>query len=164
MFLLCCSWKALDLRDTIPEVLALIEPEARRHGVAVHTDLAADLPLVRADRVQLQQVLLNLMLNSLDAMQAVTDRPCVSRIRAQPHAAGHVLVAVQDAGIGLDPQSVARRFEPFYTTKPEGMGLGLAISRSIIEQHGGRLSVTPNDGPGATVQFTLPAADGQQQE
>jgi signal transduction histidine kinase len=75
-----------------------------------------------------------------------------------------VLVAVQDAGIGLDPQSVARRFEPFYTTKPEGMGLGLAISRSIIEQHGGRLWVTPNDGPGATVQFTLPAADGQQQE
>jgi signal transduction histidine kinase len=154
----------LDLRDTIPEVLALIEPEARRHGVAVHTDLAADLPLVRADRVQLQQVLLNLVLNGLDAMQAVTDRPCVSRIRAQPHAAGHVLVAVQDAGIGLDPQSVARRFEPFYTTKPEGMGLGLAISRSIIEQHGGRLWVTPNDGPGATVQFTLPAADGQQQE
>jgi Tn3 transposase DDE domain len=94
----------LDLRDTIHEVLALIEREARRHGVAVHTDLAADLPLVRADRVQLQQVLLNLVLNGLDAMQAVTDRPCVSRIRAQPHAAGHMLVAVQDAGIGLDPQ------------------------------------------------------------
>jgi PAS domain S-box-containing protein len=146
----------LDLRDTLHEVLAVIEPEARRHRVAVHTDLAADLPLVWGDRVQVQQVLLNLVLNGIDAMKAVTDRPRVLGIRAQPHDAGHVLVAVRDAGIGLDPQGLERLFEPFYTTKPGGMGLGLAISRSIIEAHGGRLWAAANDEQGATFQFTLP--------
>jgi signal transduction histidine kinase len=147
----------LDLSDTIQEVLAMIDPEARRHRVSVRTDLAAGLPPMRGDRVQVQQVLLNLVMNGIDAMQAVTERPRELRIRAQPHAAGTVLVAVQDAGIGLDPQSLAQLFEPFYTTKPDGMGLGLTISRTIIEAHGGRLWATPNDGPGATVQFTLPA-------
>jgi C4-dicarboxylate-specific signal transduction histidine kinase len=146
----------LDLSDTIQEVLAMIDPDARRHRVSVRTDLAAGLPPVRGDRVQVQQVLLNLVMNGIDAMQAVTERPRELRIRAQPHAAGSVLVAVQDTGIGLDAQSLARLFEPFYTTKPEGMGLGLTISRSIIEAHGGRLWATPNDGPGATFQFTLP--------
>src|SRR5262245_17709072 len=147
----------LVIHDVIAEVLALADGELRRHGVALHTDLATDLPPVRADRIQLQQVLLNLLLNGMEAMHTVTGRPRVLRIRAQPHEAGHVLVAVQDAGIGLDPQSLARLFEPFYTTKPAGMGLGLAISYSIVEAHGGRLWATPNDGPGATVQFTLPA-------
>jgi PAS domain S-box-containing protein len=147
----------LDLRDTVHDVLALIEPEARRHRVAVHTDLAAGLPPVWGDRVQVQQVLLNLVLNGLDAMKAVTERPRVLRIRAQPHDAGQVLVAVQDAGVGLDEQRLGRVFEAFYTTKPEGMGLGLAISRTIIEAHGGRLWATSNDGPGATFQFILPA-------
>jgi signal transduction histidine kinase len=147
----------LDLSDTIEEVLAMIDPETRRHRVAVRTDLAAGLPLVRGDRLQVQQVLLNLVINGMDAVQAVTDRPRELRIRAQPHESGAVLVAVQDTGIGLDPQRMARIFEPFYTTKSEGMGLGLSISRSIIEAHGGRLWATPNDGPGATFQFTLPA-------
>jgi signal transduction histidine kinase len=141
-------------------VLALIEPEAHRHRVAVHTDLAAGLPPVWGDRAQVQQVLLNLVLNGLDAMKAVTGRPRVLRLRAQSHDAGRVLVAVQDAGVGLDPQGLARLFEPFYTTKPEGMGLGLAIGRSIVEAHGGRLWATPNDGPGVTVQFTLPTGEG----
>jgi signal transduction histidine kinase len=147
----------LDLSDTIQEVLAMIDPEVRRHRVSVWTDPAAGLPRVRGDRVQVQQVLLNLVLNGIDAMQAVTERSRELRIRAQPHVAGSVLVVVQDTGIGLDAQSLARLFEPFYTTKPEGMGLGLAISRTIIEAHGGRLWATPNDGPGATFQFTLPA-------
>ena len=146
----------LDLSDIIHEVLAMIDPEARRHRVSVRTDLAAGLPPVRGDRVQVQQVLLNLVMNAIDAMQAVAERPRALLIRAQPHAAGHVLVAVRDSGSGLDPQNLARLFEPFYTTKTEGMGLGLSISRTIIEVHGGRLWATPNDGPGATFQFTLP--------
>jgi PAS domain S-box-containing protein len=147
----------LDLSDTIQEVLTMITPEACQHRVAVWTDLAASLPLVWGDRLQVQQVLLNLVMNGIEAMQAVTDRPRELRIRTQPHEFDTVLVTVQDTGIGLDPQSMARLFEPFYTTKPEGMGLGLSISRSIIEAHGGRLWATPNDGPGATFQFTLPA-------
>jgi C4-dicarboxylate-specific signal transduction histidine kinase len=149
----------LDLSDTIQEVLAIIDPEARQHRVSVRTELAAGLPPVRGDRVQLQQVLLNLVMNGIDAMKAVTDRPRALRIRAQPHECGQVLVAVQDAGIGLDPQSMERLFEPFYTTKPEGMGMGLSISRSIIEAHAGRLWASPNVGPGITVQFTLPTDD-----
>jgi PAS domain S-box-containing protein len=154
----------LDLRDTIHDVLAIIDPEARRHRVLARTDLAAGLPPVRGDRVQVQQVLLNLLLNGIDAMKAVTDRRRVLRIRAQPHEAGQVLVTVQDTGVGLDPQSLARLFEPFYTTKPEGMGLGLSISRSIIEAHGGRLWASANDEQGATFQFTLPADDGNQHD
>jgi signal transduction histidine kinase len=97
------------------------------------------------------------VMNSIEAMQAVTDRPRELGIRTQPHESDTVLVTVQDTGIGLDPQSITRLFESFYTTKPEGMGLGLSISRSIIEAHGGRLWATPNDGSGATFQFTLPA-------
>jgi C4-dicarboxylate-specific signal transduction histidine kinase len=147
----------LDFNDMFEEVLAMIDPEARRHRVAVWTDLAAGLPLVRGDRLQVQQVLLNLVMNSIEAMQAVTDRPRELRIRTQPHESDTVLVTVQDTGIGLDPQGMARLFESFYTTKPEGMGLGLSISRTIIEAHGGRLWATPHDGPGATFQFTLPA-------
>jgi C4-dicarboxylate-specific signal transduction histidine kinase len=147
----------LDLSDTIQEVLTMIAPEARQHRVAVWTDLAAGLPLVRGDRLQVQEVLLNLEMNGIEAMQAVTDRPRELWIRTQPYESDTVLVTVQDTGIGLDPQSMTRLFESFYTTKPEGMGLGLSISRSIIEAHGGRLWATPNNGPGATFQFTLPA-------
>jgi signal transduction histidine kinase len=103
-------------------------------------------------------VILNLVINGIEAMQAVTDRPREVRIRSQRHEADNVLVAVQDAGIGLDPQQMARLFDAFYTTKPGGMGMGLAISRSIIEAHGGRLWAMPNDGPGATFQFILPTS------
>jgi PAS domain S-box-containing protein len=149
----------LDLRDTLHDVLALLEPEARRHRVAVHTELAAGVPPVWGDRVQLQQVLLNLVLNGMDAMQAVTERPRVLRIRAQPHDAGQVLVAVEDVGVGIAPQDLERMFTPFFTTKPEGIGLGLAISRSIVEAHGGKLWATPNLGPGVTVHFTLPTGE-----
>jgi signal transduction histidine kinase len=134
----------------------MIDPEARQHRVSVRTDLAAGLPPVLGDRVQVQQVLLNLVMNGIDAMQAVTERPRALRIRAQPHESGTVLVAVQDAGIGLDPQSLARLFEPFYTTKPAGLGMGLAISRSIIEAHGGKLWASANSRYGATFHFTLP--------
>jgi PAS domain S-box-containing protein len=146
----------LALNDVIAEVLALADDELRRHGVALHTDLAAGLLLVWGDRVQLQQVLLNLLLNGVEAMRGVTDRPRALLVRSRKDGAEGVLVAVQDAGPGIAPQDLERVFEPFYTTKPTGLGLGLAISRSIIEAHGGRLWATPNAGPGVTMQFTLP--------
>ena len=149
----------LDLRETIHEALAVINIEAERHQVSVGTELAAGLPPVQADRVQLQQVVLNLVMNGIDAMKSVTDRPRELLIKSQPHEPEELLVAVQDSGIGVDQQNMERLFEPFYTTKPEGMGLGLRISRSIIEAHGGRLWATPNAGPGVTVQFTLPIGD-----
>jgi signal transduction histidine kinase len=152
----------LDLNDVIREVVALMHGEARQPRVALWTDLAAGLPPVLGDRVQLQQVLLNLLINGIEAMQAVMDRPWELWIRSERHDVDTVLVAVQDAGIGLDPQQMARLFDPFFTTKPGGMGIGLAISRTIIEAHGGRLWATPNDGPGATFQFTLPLNNERQ--
>jgi signal transduction histidine kinase len=112
---------------------------------------------VLGDRIQLQQVLLNLVMNGVEAMSAVADRPRELRIESGTHGPQGIFVAVRDSGIGLDPQTVERLFEAFFTTKPEGMGMGLSISCTIIEAHGGRLWATPNDGPGATFQFTLPA-------
>ena len=114
-------------------------------------------PRVLGDRVQLQQVVINLLMNGLEAMAPVTDRPREMLIRSQPHEAGEVLVAVQDSGIGIDSANAERLFNAFFTTKPSGMGMGLSICRSIIEAHGGRLSASGNVGPGATFQFALPA-------
>ena len=150
---------SLDINETIQDVLAVTNNEVRRSGVWLRPELAAGLPPVRGDRVQLQQVILNLVLNGIEAMRAVRDRQRLLLIRSKPHESGEVLVAVQDSGIGLDPESMERLFEPFYTTKPEGMGMGLSISRSIIEAHGGRLWARVNDGLGATFQFTLPTDD-----
>jgi PAS domain S-box-containing protein len=146
----------LAINDVIAEVTALADSELRRHGVALHTDLAAALPLVLGDRIQLQQVLLNLLLNGMEALREVTDRPRALIVRSQPEEAAAIRVGVQDVGPGIAPQDLERIFTAFVTTKPEGLGMGLAISRSIIEAHGGRLWATANDGPGATVQFTLP--------
>ena len=146
----------LAINDVIAEVLALADSELRRHGVALHTDLAPVLPPVLADRIQLQQVLLNLLLNGMEAMRGVTDRPRALLVRSQPEEADAIRIAVQDAGTGIAPQDLERVFTAFFTTKPAGLGMGLAISRSIVEAHGGRLWATPNDGPGATVQCTLP--------
>jgi signal transduction histidine kinase len=118
-------------------------------------DLAADVPPVLGDRIQLQQVILNLVMNGIEAMDTVTDRPRETLIRSCEYESDQLLVAVQDSGIGIDRQNLGKIFDAFYTTKPQGMGMGLAISRSIVENHGGKLSATPNDGPGATFQFTL---------
>jgi PAS domain S-box-containing protein len=145
----------VDLNDTIEEVLAMINVETRQHQVAIRTELAAGLPQVLADRVQVQQVVLNLTMNALDAMKGITERRRELFIRSDVDPAG-VCVAVQDTGIGLDPQSMERLFQAFYTTKASGMGMGLAISRTIIEAHGGRLWATSNHDGGATFQFTLP--------
>ena len=145
----------LDINEVIREVVALAEAEARRTRARLRTELAADLPRVLGDRVQLQQVVLNLLLNGLDAMHAVVGRPREMVISTQREATDRVRVAVQDSGSGIDPQLASRVFEAFYTTKRSGLGMGLSISRTIVEQHGGRLWVVPNDGPGTTFQFTV---------
>ena len=145
----------LDINEVIREVIVLAEGEARRTRARIRTQLAGNLPRVAGDRVQLQQVVLNLLLNALEAMTAVMDRPRELAISTQSEADHRVRVAVQDSGVGIDPQVASRLFEAFYTTKRGGMGMGLSISRSIVEQHGGRLWAAPNDGPGTTFHFTV---------
>ena len=136
-------------------LLRLPRVEATEKQVALRMELAADLPPVLGDRVQLQQVILNLVMNGVEAMASVADRPRELLICSRQHDSDQVLVAVQDSGIGIDRENLEKIFNAFYTTKSQGMGMGLAISRSIIEDHGGRLWAVPNDGPGATFQFTL---------
>lgn len=145
----------LDINDIIREVVLLARHEVLGHRVSLRTDLASALPTVLGDRVQLQQVMINLVINGMEAMAPVTDRPRELLIRSQ-HEADQVLLAVQDSGTGIDPDNADRMFAAFFTTKPSGMGIGLSISRSIIEAHGGRLWASPNAGPGATFQFSLP--------
>src|SRR5258707_8034278 len=148
------------LDEIIEEIVALIKTEAQRRHVTVQTQLEPNLPEINADRVQIQQVLMNLVMNSLDALSTVEDRPRVLTIQAYTGSADFVRIAVQDTGIGIDPQRLKDIFDPFHTTKPHGLGLGLSISRSIIEAHGGALSAVSNDGPGVTFQFTLPVNGG----
>jgi signal transduction histidine kinase len=147
----------LSINQTIQEVVAIASSEAQRSQVTLLTELAPGLPSVVGDGVQLQQVILNLILNGRDAMRAVEGQPRELLISSRKTSPGEVFVAVRDSGSGLDPRDAERIFDPFFTTKSEGMGLGLSISRTIIEAHGGRLWATPNDGRGATIQFTLPA-------
>jgi len=148
----------LNLNEVIQEILSLTRSELRTHQISVQTDLPAGLPPVLGDRVQLQQVLLNLMMNGIEAMATVTNWPRLLLIRSQVHDAHSVLVAVQDSGVGLNLQDMDRLFSTFFTTKSGGMGMGLAISRSIIEAHGGRLWAAARHGPGATFHFTLPTS------
>src|SRR5262245_53896127 len=150
----------LDLNDVVRDVIPLLRAELHRHEVALVLDLAADLPLVLGDRVQLQQVVLNLVMNAIEAMAAVTDRPRELRIGSTRHDADHVTVTVQDTGVGIDWSMRDQLFTAFFTTKLGGMGMGLSISRSIIEAHGGRLCTTPNRPHGALFHFALPVAEG----
>jgi two-component system, LuxR family, sensor kinase FixL len=126
------------------------------HNVSLVTELASDLPVVLGDRIQLQQVILNLAMNGIAAMSSVNDRPRRLLIRSQTQDADRVLVAVQDSGTGMSPDVMARLFEPFFTTRSQGIGMGLPISRSIIEEHGGRLWAESTVSQGSTFQFTLP--------
>jgi len=144
----------INVNSVIQEIIALAQANLR--GITIKTALAKSLPEVFADRVQLQQVLLNLFLNAIEVMKTVTDRPRILRIQTQLHDGGGVLVAVEDSGPGVDAAHIEHLFEPFYTTKPDGLGMGLSISRSIIESHGGRLWVETNRNSGAKFQFTLP--------
>jgi C4-dicarboxylate-specific signal transduction histidine kinase len=150
--------EAVDLSEATREVIALSASELRKSGAVLRTELEADLPLVTGDRVQLQQVILNLLLNAADAVRNVTDRPRQVVIRTERDADHHVRLTVQDSGVGIDAQSAPRLFEAFYSTKDEGMGIGLSVSRSIIESHHGRIWATPGSGPGAVFAFALPCS------
>src|SRR6266481_7172260 len=151
----------LRLVDVVDDVVALAGAESVARGVAIRTDVAADLPVVLGDRVQLLQVLLNLVVNGMDAMSTVDVPERRLEIGGRPDTrdgSPAARISVQDRGVGLDAGKMDRLFEAFYTTKAHGMGMGLAISRSIIEAHGGRLWALPNRGPGATFSFSLPAS------
>jgi signal transduction histidine kinase len=146
----------LDLNHVIHEALALVRSEVHRHRASLLVVLAPALPPALGDRVQLQQVIINLVMNGVESMEAVAGRPRNLVIRSEAKGMDEVLCAVQDAGVGLDPRHVDKLFDAFFTTKSTGMGMGLSISRSIIEGHGGRLWATPNRTYGATFQFALP--------
>jgi len=148
--------ESMDLNEATREVIALSLSDLQRNRVTLRQELADDLPVVTADRVQLQQVILNLLRNASEAMSVVDDRPRDLLIRTEPDENDRVRLSVRDAGIGFEPQTAGKLFEAFYTTKNEGMGIGLSVSRSIIERHHGRLWASPNDGPGVTFTFSIP--------
>jgi C4-dicarboxylate-specific signal transduction histidine kinase len=146
----------LDINKAILEVVALTDSEVHRHRVTLQTDLSRDMPLVPADRIQLQQVLLNLIANAIEAMSGLDDRPRELTVATGGSNSNDVFVELRDSGLGLDPASLDRLFDSFYTTKRDGIGMGLAMSRSIVESHGGKLWATPNQPHGAVFRFTLP--------
>jgi signal transduction histidine kinase len=146
----------VDLNEATREVIALSSSELQRNRAILRADFTDNLPPVCGDRVQLQQVILNLLLNASEAMSGVADRQRLVVIRTEPDEDDRVRLAVQDSGVGLEPESAHKLFEAFYTTKSGGMGIGLSVSRSIIESHQGRLWAVPNDGPGATFTFSIP--------
>jgi C4-dicarboxylate-specific signal transduction histidine kinase len=149
----------VNINEVIQEVLTLAGLELQKNKILVEQQLTNSLPLVRGDRVQLQQVVLNLIMNGVEAMTAVIDRPRVLRMQSRMNESGDVLVAIHDSGVGLGSEA-DHLFTPFFTTKPHGMGMGLPISRSVIEGHGGRLWAEPNISNGAVFSFTLPVANG----
>jgi PAS domain S-box-containing protein len=146
----------IDINETTYDVIALARSEIQRNDVALETELSEGVPVILADRVQLQQVILNLVMNAIEAMSGLSNGPRELLIRSGTDEWEHVVISVQDSGSGIDPGSLDHLFEAFYTTKPQGMGMGLAISRSIVESHGGRLWVTANTPRGAVFQFALP--------
>jgi len=149
----------VQVNRVIEQTAILAEGQAARNHVAIELELSPDSPIVLGDSIQLQQVILNLVMNGIDAMTTVADRPRTLTLRSESQSSGHVRVLVQDSGIGLTDEVKNRLFEPFFTTRSKGMGMGLSISRSIIEAHGGRLWAASNGSGGATFQFTLPSED-----
>jgi signal transduction histidine kinase len=152
--------ESVDLNETTEEVIALLSSEFQRTGVILHVELAEDLPSVAGDRVQLQQVILNLLLNACEAMRGIDHRPRRLTIKTEPDGEASVRLSVRDVGVGL-PQDSERLFQAFYTTKTGGMGIGLSVSRSIIASHRGRLWAESNDGPGATFSLCIPREPGR---
>jgi signal transduction histidine kinase len=149
----------LRLEEIVSEVLAMVQGLMRSQSIAVQILVTPGVATVAADRIQLQQVVLNLVMNAVDAMRTITDRPRVLRLRVEPHGANEVFLGVEDTGIGVNPEDRDRIFEPFFTTKPTGVGMGLAMSRSIVESYGGRLWEAPVP-DGALFHLVLPAANG----
>jgi PAS domain S-box-containing protein len=150
--------ESMDLNEATREVIALSLSDLQRNRVIVHHELADDLPLITGDRIQLQQVILNLLRNASDAMNKIDDRPRELLITTERDEKNWVCLRVKDVGVGFQPQGADKLFEAFYTTKEHGMGIGLNVSRSIIEAHHGRLWATANDGPGATFSFSIPCS------
>jgi len=148
----------LDVNEITREVIALSLSDLQRSRVALQSELADALPIITGDRIQLQQVILNLLRNAMDAMIDVHDRPRRLLIRTEREGTDRVRLTVRDVGVGLDRQTMNKLFDAFYTTKRDGMGIGLSISRSIIEKHQGRLWAEPNDGPGAAFSFSIPCS------
>jgi PAS domain S-box-containing protein len=147
----------IDINDVITEAIALVQRELVKRGVSLRTELAPDLPVILADWVQLQQVIINLMMNGNEAMEGVTERPRELMIRSLQDEARRVVVTVEDRGVGISTENANRLFDAFFTTKSSGIGMGLSICRSIIELHGGKILAANNAGPGATFRFTLPS-------
>jgi C4-dicarboxylate-specific signal transduction histidine kinase len=147
----------LDINEVVEEAVTLLRHEALRHGVAIKLELESGLPSVRGDRIQLQQVIINLAVNGMQAMATVNGRDRVLIMRTQRHHSDRLLVAVADVGVGIKRENADRLFSTFYTTKPDGLGMGLSICRSIVEAHAGRVWASPNAGPGMTFQFTISA-------
>jgi signal transduction histidine kinase len=150
------SIDSFDLNEATREVIELLARDLQRNRLVLQLDLHAEVLPVGGDRVQIQQVIVNLVRNASDAMSDVVDRPRDIVIRTGQDEDGSARLVVKDAGIGLDPQSIERLFDALYTTKSDGMGIGLSVSQSIIESHGGKLWAEPNDGPGATFSFSIP--------
>jgi signal transduction histidine kinase len=150
----------LDINAAIEDVIPLIRREINVHGVALRLDLGSSLPPVDGDRIQLQQVVMNLLMNGIQAMSGVIGGRRELRIRSREHGSDQILVAVEDSGIGIDPANIDQVFNAFFTTKPDGIGMGLSICRSIIERHGGRIWARRNSGAGTTFEFTLYRSKG----
>jgi signal transduction histidine kinase len=150
------------LNDIIEETTALVDGQASKNDVAVVMELMPDLPLVSGDKIQLQQVILNLMMNGIEAMSSVAGHPKRLVVRSQVQGDGHILITVEDNGIGVDADLMGKLFEPFFTTRAQGIGMGLPISRSIVEVHSGRLWAESMLGQGSVFRFTLPNGSGPQ--
>jgi PAS domain S-box-containing protein len=150
------QWEVLALNEVIESALVLVQRELHSHQVALKLSLSPGLPPICGDRVQLQQVVINLMVNGMQAMGSVDDRPRTLLVATERHEADQALVKVRDVGVGITNENLDRLFQAFFTTRADGMGMGLSICRSIVEAHEGRIWASRNEGPGVTMQFTLP--------
>ena len=156
--------EVFDMNEAVREVILLTAGEAKANNVAVRTEFAAGLPKVRGDRIQLQQVILNLVLNAIQAIGASGERPRDVLIKTQVAEKHSVSVEVQDTGPGMDSENASHAFEAFYTTKSGGLGMGLSICRSIVEAHDGKITITPNDPRGLTVGLAVPGSTAKSRE